>query len=1235
LLEFNVLVCQLSSIQLFSSLISCEFDVYKWGYFVDDVHDGDVDEFVDVSVACYTSPSHPAIDVEDESLKTEDLLINGLFCRDINPLDIIMITQDDIKTFKFHNCLVHCNNDILDIFLENKGRLLYAAPHSCITDHFVIIISTFKGKAICLTPFILPLITTIYEIGKYYINHSSNKLNSYKNCSSHLAVSLLQNGYMTKLTFRHLVTIVSTKLQHDVEVNPGPEQKISLKAITLNCRGLGDINKFRLLLNRIKKHSNYAQTIVMLQETMISSDDYLKLAWRGKYVHTPGTGNSHGCITLLPATTEILLVEHFGTRGHKLQIQGILADATAIVTAYNIYAPNGFGQEKTTFLQNIFDNVAVTDGDIILAGDFNTTLGNCDRHNRGVTVAETRTGNYILDKIDELNLTDAWHGIEGYTWRRGQVMSKLDRIIYRLNDYVISQNNVDWTVTSSDHAAVLVTFEHRQQVKHKNDHVKLDNDIIKNTVYLNEIREYVIDQLSHANHMNPHMKLEFAKMSIRTISLAIMKRERKREISELNDINCDIVTNTALLTRPLSPAAARTVTIELEDLNVRKENILQSQGAKLAQFARKRWYNDGEKSNKYFLNLLKRRTQNNEMTRLMVNGQLTEDQTIIRNSVTDFYDKLYNNTENVNNCDHLLRNMFSVTQNDNESMSLPLTLEELWLNLKNTKATTPGPDGMSNTYLKKLWHVIGPLILNAWQYSIETGELPPSHKSSILRLIPKQGKDTTDIKNWRPITLSNCDHKLITRTYNSRLLRVINQHVTPTQTAYIKGRNISDNLRLLNSAVKLSEYAADTNGIIIALDAQKAFDSVNHEFITAVLNKCALTNFIPIFKLLYKDLQNNIMINGRIGNGYRINNGVKQGDALSCSLFILAIEPVIRNIIHNNSITALRSNTLNFSWPKVLGYADDLTIITNNDDSCINAVFSEYEELTKSSQLKLNADKTEIFTITGRNVVHIDDQHNITYLGRQYTLNSLDAIKINGITFNTNRADMQTANFNTMIDKMNRHFLAWSKRSLSLLGKIQIIKTYGLSQYLYTLAVTGLSRLHWKAIRKNIYKFIWNKNMNVAPAPHRIRRDIMLTPREQGGFGLVDLESVMVSSRIKRFSYLMDHDTHPIAELQRLLCNNDLMRGEPRFNIDDVTTTVLSTLNSHYCKTLSVAPEHCMETDFNLQSIYLHSQIRYICRQNKLRSAEMFTLLGRNVTTLSQAMICADDSLTLAHNILP
>ncbi len=65
-----------------------------------------------------------------------------------------------------------------------------------------------------------------------------------------------------------------------------------------------------------------------------------------------------------------------------------------------------------------------------------------------------------------------------------------------------------------------------------------------------------------------------------------------------------------------------------------------------------------------------------------------------------------------------------------------------------------------------------------------------------------------------------------------------------------------------------------------------------------------------------------MIMNGEVINNHSITNGVKQGDALTCTLFILAMEPLIRNIENNMRIKSIDSALLQYKWPKVLGYAD-------------------------------------------------------------------------------------------------------------------------------------------------------------------------------------------------------------------------------------------------------------------------------------------------------------------------
>jgi len=689
--------------------------------------------------------------------------------------------------------------------------------------------------------------------------------------------------------------------------------------------------------------------------------------------------------------------------------------------------------------------------------------------------------------------------------------------------------------------------------------------------------------------MAPHTLLEFAKMTIRTKALEIMARQRKRENEVLIELNDGINKCTQLLARYSDEDSQVILTRELEELTHAKNTLLEEQGAKLAERARTKWYNEGERSNKYFLNLLKSRSKLSEMVELEVDGNVITANGEIRKEVNTFYNRLYNQDMSRLAMDNnFLDEMFTVEEGMEGYLCAPITLGELWQTLRPTRATTPGPDGMSNTYLKKLWDIIGPLILDAWNYSIANDILPPSHSTSLLRLIPKVGKDPKLIKNWRPITLSNCDHKLITRVYNNRLLKAVGEKLTPTQTAYIRGRNIADNLRLVNAAVKLPEIDPRINASLLALDAQKAFDSVDHAYLTKVLQKVGLNGFTTIFKLLYKDLKNDIIINGQIGKGFSIGNGVKQGDALSCSLFLLAIEPVIRNINKNMDISPIYNDRINYTWPKVVAYADDITVITSNNSRSVRAIFKEYERLTLASGLKLNADKTERFDIRG---IEIDEQnaataHEVQYWGARHRITPLDQIKINGIIFHGDRRRMAEINFTTMRDKMVQHFTGWSKRSLTLLGKIQIIKTFGLSQYLYSLAVVDIDTDHWAEINKLINKFLWNKHFNALPAPHRIKNDIIYQKVCNGGFGMIKLQAVAAATRLKRCSRLLEQMMHPVGTLQTALHMDRHLQVQACVNIDDITSDVISTLRELHLRAYNMIP-----TDTAIRDLVLHKKL--------------------------------------------
>ena len=96
------------------------------------------------------------------------------------------------------------------------------------------------------------------------------------------------------------------------------------------------------------------------------------------------------------------------------------------------------------------------------------------------------------------------------------------------------------------------------------------------------------------------------------------------------------------------------------------------------------------------------------------------------------------------------------------------------------------------------------------------------HKSAFL--IPKKDAEPYLIKNWRPISLLNCDYKIAAKAIANRFKHVFPNLIDNDQTGFLKGRFIGENIRLVDGVIK---YAAAKNipGLLLFLDFEKAFDT--------------------------------------------------------------------------------------------------------------------------------------------------------------------------------------------------------------------------------------------------------------------------------------------------------------------------------------------------------------------------------------------------------------------------
>ena len=140
-------------------------------------------------------------------------------------------------------------------------------------------------------------------------------------------------------------------------------------------------------------------------------------------------------------------------------------------------------------------------------------------------------------------------------------------------------------------------------------------------------------------------------------------------------------------------------------------------------------------------------------------------------------------------------------------------------------------------------------------YCYDKGELSSSQKQAVIILIEKKDKDKRYIRNWRPISRLNVDLKVASNTLAVRIKPALKNVICHNQTAYIKDKYIG----LVQDIIEYVDREEEA-AILFSTDIEKAFDSVNHNFIFATLQKFGFgPEFIQWVKMLLKNSQGCVM----------------------------------------------------------------------------------------------------------------------------------------------------------------------------------------------------------------------------------------------------------------------------------------------------------------------------------------------------------------------------------------
>ena len=216
------------------------------------------------------------------------------------------------------------------------------------------------------------------------------------------------------------------------------------------------------------------------------------------------------------------------------------------------------------------------------------------------------------------------------------------------------------------------------------------------------------------------------------------------------------------------------------------------------------------------------------------------------------------------------------------------------------------------------------------QHAFQAEILSLDQRRPLLTLLPKPGKDTRLLDNWRPLSLLNTDYKIVAKLLSIRLQKVIDTLVSEDQVGHIKGRQLGDNCRKILDVFEFTEDLHDP-GYVLFRDFEKAFDSVSRDFLYKILQAF---NFGDTFLKWIIILHNEPLCiptnNGHASEAFVTSRGTRHRCPVSSLLLILVAEDMSISLRAKRNIKGI---TLNNVTMTITQMPDDTTLFLQDLDS--------------------------------------------------------------------------------------------------------------------------------------------------------------------------------------------------------------------------------------------------------------------------------------------------------------